>query len=756
MEMKYRLAAKAILMAIMCVPATGRAQAQLDADQNGLYDDTERKVLLDVIQQHVPSLKDVKFDADGDGKVTIEEQAMGRRPLTMTIGAEFLQSGVKIPWAIDAFPEWISLAYVQEDAAVGSVSELVGRGSLTQTAKPVKDTKLPAKSANGSGIEFAANSGQQLTLPGNRNARWDYRWCVFTFRIDSGTGTDAETLLVDVNTGKGSGRSSPKIWYHMDKGLHVQYVGTNKSGLDTRLMVADNVIADGKTWNVLVCGIRYGQMFASVNGVELKTETPQPPRFSCQKPDGDQTTTLGDPGQGHMAWAMDSLIFGLTEPTEAMVRKMTGWAAHRLNIQQNLPADHPYRDARPVIDAEDFPARFVMEEEEWNAVGVKAKDKAVTRVNAGGERVDPATLGFERVFYDDFRNYRIAPSTSGEGDLWQGPGWNTAVAGDAIMIEPGRKPDAYAYDKANKKQTLSLVPDGNRLRCSAIYTINDMGYGYAWKGPKVFRARTMFPKRTPQTLAGGNFQGFWSYDNDFLFWRTANRIEVDYWESEGQDGYWLNSFSSHYHYSHWRKNNIHNPKPEGYKRFKSYGGQMTEEKSKIPGGLYHWDGQYHTWEVVIDRDMTYFNVTIPDADGKDRWVEIFRTPTAPTYLQNLDIHLTQGARKRYGMPTQQEDLFIDFVEVLQKTEDVQKLPPLFSARPKLTGATTVGSTVTCEANVKGVKDIRYFWFADDYPLTWGPSNTYTITEADAGKAIRCMVKAVGALDSPEAWSDVLR
>src|SRR5690606_6987276 len=120
---------------------------------------------------------------------------------------------------------------------------------------------------------------------------------------------------------------------------------------------------------------------------------------------------------------------------------------------------------------------------------------------------------------------------------------------------------------------------------------------------KVFRIRCMFPKRSPEELAGGIFPGFWSYDNDFLFWRTANRIEVDYWEMDGQDGRWLNSFSSHFHYSHYRKNNIHNPKPEGYKRFKPYGGLMTEQESKIPGGLYVWDGQYHTWEVVIDREM---------------------------------------------------------------------------------------------------------------------------------------------------------
>lgn len=55
-------------------------------------------------------------------------------------------------------------------------------------------------------------------------------------------------------------------------------------------------------------------------------------------------------------------------------------------------------------------------------------------------------------------------------------------------------------------------------------------------------------------------------------------------------------------------------------------------------------------------------------------------------------------------------------------------------------------------NVEGVSDFRYFRFADAYPLTWGPSNPYEVTEAEAGKEIRCMVKAVGARDQPEAWS----
>ena len=674
----------------------------------------------------------------------------------MTIGEELLASDVEIPWAIDAFPEWISTAYLQEDVQAGPITSHEPRGLFPRTATPTDGSKVPTGSDARGGIQFAANSGQQFTMPGHRNARWDYRWTIFTFRIDDGTGPDAETLLVDINRGNKPGLSTPAIWYHMDLGLHVQYLGRNQGGVDRRVLVGDNAIADGETWNVLVCGMRYGQIFAELNGVPLTSETPQPERYSTERQEDEISSAIGDPGQGHMAWAMDALVFGLTEPTEAMVDKMTGWAAHRLGVQGNLPEDHPYRTKRPIIDAQDFPNRYVHHEEEWLALGKRASDKSVTRVNAGGERIDPKSLGFERVFLDDFRASRLSDSRSGEGDLWQGPGFNTAVGVDAPLIPPGRKPDAYPYDAENGYQILSLVQRGNdtdRWHGSALYTVNDLGYGYTWQGPKVFRIRVKFPDVSQKELAGGLFPAFWSYDPDYLFWRTANRIEVDYFEFDGQNERWLNGLSTHYHYSHV-KDNIFAKNAKSYKRYQVYGGELTEDKSKIPGGLDFWDGRFHTWEFVIDEDLTYINVTIDD-DGAERWVEVARAPTSPTYLQNLDLQLDYALKARHGKPTGRQDMIVDFVEVLQKTDRIERVPEPFTARPQLSGSATAGSTITCDPNIEGVSDIRYFWYADDYPLTWGTSRTYTVTEADAGKQIRCRVKAVGALDQPEAWSGPL-
>jgi hypothetical protein len=51
-----------------------------------------------------------------------------------------------------------------------------------------------------------------------------------------------------------------------------------------------------------------------------------------------------------------------------------------------------------------------------------------------------------------------------------------------------------------------------------------------------------------------------------------------------------------------------------------------------------------------------------------------------------------------------------------------------------------------------VTDIRYYWFADGYPLANDASNTFTIPPEYAKSRIRCMVKTVGTLDQPETWT----
>jgi len=726
-----------------------------DLDNNGLYDDQERKILLDHLQQEYPELA-ANYDTNDDGAVSILEQTTGRLPLSLRIPSTAINNEQKIPWALNLFPEWLMTAYFQDDVSIGKINKHYSRGNSVRNATQSNSDLEPEKLASNDGIEFKENSGQYLTMSGQREARWNYRWTIFTFRVDASTGNDDTTILVDINKGTSSNKSSPKIWYNKNTGLSIQFLGLNVDGLDKRIMTTESaVIADGKTWNVVVTGIRYGQMFASVNGYPLSTQLPQPDRFSNSELGTNTISYIGDKSNGNMAWAYDTLAFGLTEPSEAMVRKMTGWAAHRLNginNKINLPNDHVYKSNRPIMDEQDFPYRYVHDSDKWTEWGTNINYSEV-RVNGGGPRV--TVDGYERVFYDDFRKNRVKASSSGESDLWSAPGFNTAVGASAYLIAPNETNNVYRYNESEKKQSISLLKVNNKWKAGAFYSVNDLGHGYTWSGPKIFRIRSMFPKIEQTNLAGGLFPAFWSYDPDFLFWRTANRIEVDWFEFDGKNGTWLNGLASHYHYA--AVDNIFAKKPGSYTSYKAYSGPLTEEKSKIEGGVEFWDGEYHTWEFVIDKNTTYINITIKDDDGNDKWVEVGRVVTPPTYLERLDLQLDYALKSWDGNPTSdREDFTIDSIEVLQKTSEIMKLPSIFENRPVITGEKTDGSTITCQANIKGITDIRYYWFANAYPLTYTVNNTYQITSDEVGKNIRCMVKAVGALNMPEAWTDTIR
>lgn len=727
-----------------------------DIDENGLYEDQERKALLNYLQQQYPELS-ANYDTNDDGGVSILEQTDGRLPLSLRISRDEVTSNEeKVSWALNLFPEWIMTAYFQDDVEVGEVASHSARGNSVRNATQSTTSLRPEKETEYGGIEFKENSGEFLTMSGQREARWAYRWTIFTFRIDAESGDDDTTVMVDINQGNASNKSSPKIWYNKTTGLNIQFLGRNENGLDKRLMTTKTaVVADGETWNVVVTGIRYGQMFASVNGVSLSTESAQPERYANSEIGNDTSSYIGDDSDGNMAWAYDTLAFGLTEPTEAMVRKMTGWAAHRLDDGNSaiiLPNSHIYKSNNPVMDKEDFPTRYIHDNEQWTAWGTSINSTDV-KVNGGGSPVE--VEGFERVFYDDFRNDRVKASYSGESDLWSAPGFNTAVGASATLIAPNDTTNVYEFDESEQKQSLSLLKVNDRWKAAAFYSVNDLGYGYTWEGPKVFRIRMMFPEVAQADLAGGLFPAFWSYDPDFLFWRTANRIEVDWFEFDGKNGTWLNGLASHYHYA--AVDNIFAKSAESYKSYKAYSGQMTEAKSKIAGGMEFWDGEYHTWEFVVDDDMTYINVTIQDSDGNDQWVEVGRVSTPPTYLERLDLQLDYALRSSDGEPSSdREDFTIDSIEVLQKTSNIMELPDIFSSRPVITGDKTEGSTITCQANIVGITDIRYYWYANAYPLTYTASNEYQITADDVGKNMRCMVKAVGALDSPEAWTESVR
>ncbi|MEP0356783.1 hypothetical protein [Paraglaciecola sp.] len=716
-------------------------------NEDVLYDEFERKKLLMQLQKISPETK-ANYDANNDGKVTILEQTKGRDPLSQIANSEkIVASNIKIPWSPYIYPEWISASYFQEDVSLGKVAHIGSRGTVSDVDFTQNQNQAqPQKISNKDGIEFLANSGEFLTSNGQQDARWNYRWYLMTFRIDSNTGSSNTTVLLDVNQGNSAGQSSPKIWFNKKTGLNIQYLGQAKHGLDKRLITSKHLFTDGIQWNVVVLGTRYGRVYASLNGVNIPIEqgdyyaSPRSPK---------SRTFIGSNSSRNSKWALDALLIGTTEPSETMVKKLTGWAAQRLGFQSKLPKNHPYYAQAPVIDAEDHPHRYTHDDKTWSDWGKSLKDTGFKLSNAGKKPIN--TDSFERVFYDDFRNNRITRSFTNEGNLWQAPGFNTAVGASAKLALPNTFPNVYKHEAEIKQQTLSLAKKGRSWLASAFYSVNDMGHGYSWEGPKVFRIRAKFPKIPQSQLSPGLWPAFWSYGTEWLFWRTSNRIEVDWFEFDGKNSQWLNGIASHVHYSHF-KNNIFAKNSNSYKSYKVYGGELTEEKSNIKGGLYFWDGQFHTWEFVVDNELTYINVTVKDDAGQEHWVEVGRSKTAPTYLERLDIQLDYALKKANKEPTTEQPFIVDFIEVLQKKEQINSFHPPFQARPEITGELQVGSTLTCQDNLQNIKDVRYYWFSDGYPLTYSSKSTYTLKAKQAGTAMRCMVKAVGALNMPEAWS----
>ena len=737
---------------LLCGLALAQPAENFDRDGNGLLDDGERNAFLAAIVAKYPAAeKPAPFDMDGDGKVTLEEMTTGRHPLQQVIAKDFAASPLAVVWTVDAFPEWLMNGYFHETAADGVVVASLSASGITPRHASQPDTALQPRKADG-GILFPADSGAFLRTDGYRDTRWDWRWMVFTFRIDGATGSAPRTDLVHINKparAAAPGTSSPYVWFEKGRGLIVQYTGLNAWGIDIRRMTSDAVIADGKTCNTLVAGIRQGRMFAALNGVALSTETEQPPRYSSAFV-RDAESFIGAAGNsGNAAWTLDALVFGQSEISEATVRKLSGWGAHRTGTAALLPPSHPYRDAPPLVDAEDFPRRYLHDAEGWGT-WLEANPKALVREHSGEPRV--TVPGFERVWFDDFRASRLSPSTSGAGDLWQSLGFNTAVGMAAPLIQNGVQPDAYPYDADRKLQALSLIEQSpGRWRGSALYTVNDCAQGYAWAGPKIFRIRCMFPKEDG-AIPGGLFPAFWSYGTEWLVWRTSNRIENDWWEFDGKNALWMNGMSTHIHYPHVK--NAFTLSNDSYKRAKIFGAEMTEERVKLPGGIRAWDGEFHTWEYVIDTDMTYVNFSYMDAvTGAEKWIELWRCKTSPTYLEPQDLQLDYALKGDVQPPPQsgrRYDFVVDFVEVLQKTADIERVPAPFTTRPSLTRN---GATATVAANAVGVTDLRYYWFADGYPLTYNASATFDIPPEYASAKIRCMVKAVGWRDQPEAWSN---
>ncbi len=682
-------------------------------------------------------------------------------------------------WTIDAFPEMIIQSLTQESVSqpgpvsqvpFGGVFALAGRNPVATAAAGSEPVKL----ADNKGIEFATNTAQRLSFKTERDALVLYRWALVIFRVDPAATGGKTSTLVCINDGpRPDGRSGnwvPRLEYNKaDNSVSAFYRGTKKHELKS---APNSVAADGR-WNVALTYRRYGQLFLRVNGQESPQSAPNV-SFSTENPEDMTESRIGNKQPDAAAWALDGVWLGQSELSERVVEKMEAWALTRA---ATLPGGAAAQAAfKPVVDAEDFPHRYAFNPSRWAAwKKANPKEKRFAFQGQPVDKVQPDRSNWVRVFLDDFRKPASpgvsALNASSVGDstsdldagkqIWYAPGWNSAVGGKAISKDGNDRPfkEAYVLDPVEQTLTMRLYcltpgKDGKpgKWASSQFTSVTDAGLGYSWAGPKGFRVRAKL-----NNLAPGLFPcPMWFYSLEHLYWRTGERIEFDIIEL---DDNWDNYGGSHVHngsfkglFGHGKYDTMDKKTaPEDIKSIKLAAGKNV-------AGLNAWDGNYHTWEVWIERETTYIN-----CDG----IEIARIDTTPEYLERLymfvdtclkEEKMPDGSMGILGMDESKSyDMVLDYVEGFAPPEVVDATPGApFTARPTLEGTPTVGSTITCTANVQGVKDVWYYWHSGGYARGYSRSNTYTILPDDKGAEIRCMVKAVGAKDQPEAWTAPLK
>lgn len=647
-------------------------------------------------------------------------------------------------WRIDWHPEFIAFGYFQEDLPFGDVSAHPARGitgfdaTLSTPIAPVREV--------GGGVVFAAGLDQRLTVPFVRDDTALIRWHLAIVRADQPT---SRTDVVSINGDSGtSTHRHPALRIDGANGWLATWNG-RVNGSSTGNNIAIGGTLDNKTWNVVLTYRRGGRLFASIDGQDVEYSSPfdYMPSRAENGPDG----VIGHPQSVDINWAYDALVFGHSELTETQVHKIEGWAMWRIGRQAELPDGHPYKMARPVVDAEDFPARYEHDATTW-ATFQTERDAIVTS-NQGGARVAP--VGYERVFLEDFRADRVTDSDQQAdtvASIWYAPGWNRGIGKDAANEPPRNAPECYVFN-GDGTYTLNLHHNGSKWRAGTIMSVNDAGQGRSWQGPFVARVRCRFPN-VPDPIPTGYFHcPLWFYSTLSLMWRSEERIEIDVVEPEGTDRDYCGGLSIHVHEGEFpgKFGNVDNGDVDSVK---VWGGSMDEAATGVPGGYDHWDGEWHTWEIHVDMDFTYVNVTVDKGAGEE-WIELFRCPTPKELLVRKyvisDVALRSGTPAADTSITHGMDL--DFFEILQKTSQVESAPSPFSARPTLSGAAQVGATLTCTPNVSGISDVWYYWYVGDYPKNYGPGATYTIVPEDEGETVRCMVQATGALNQPEAWTE---
>lgn len=673
-------------------------------------------------------------------------------PATALSAADTSQSSAGERWDLKSMPDMLATAFFQEDVPEGPVSTHKARGILPLEASQANELLQPVKTPK-NGILFSGHSNSHLKFPNVKDSLRLYRWCLTITRVTEPGNARSFAQILSVNDGTSAQNCHPKITIDgaaPEKTLTATWHGATEKGTVRAGLKTGGYAAGSPEWNWNLTYRRNGRLFSSLNGTDSGYVN-EVITWAWPTVGGGPASIIGGRRSPDINWSYDCIVFGQGELTERMVHKIEGWAAWRAGRQTALPYEHPYRSSPPIVDEEDQNPKYRFDEKAWLdwGDGLRSNEQS----SHMGKRVEDRP-DFQRVFYDDFKMESVAASNiaAGSAATFFAPGWNSAVGASAQLLPPGNRLELYKQTINNESDgtlTLSLKHQ-NKWFAPAIYTINDAGQGHSWEGEAIFRLRCRM--QTYSKVPGGLFPAFWCYALEPLFVRHLERVEIDFWEFDGKNPWWLNGGSSHVHSAAYPGKLGHLLKDA--KRFKVWGGELKADRLGTRKDFTPWDGEWHTWELTTEKELTTLSVSL-ERDGVEEMVELYRCPTPKEYLERRYVIVNYALRLEDGEPDRNtsHDLDIAYFEVLQKTEYVESFSPPFLKLPVILDVPRVGESLRCDPGLSpDAQDVWYHWYVDGRPRAVSPAPTFTPDIGDLGKDLRCMVKVVGSYGQPQAWS----
>lgn len=737
-----------------------------------------------------------RYVEGGRYPITVTETAAGLGSRSLDI--ELILHAPTTTWGGTWTPfindHYVTNAYMQEDVSAGDVMIWPNRGGngATYNAQQSNASYRPTKLSGTDGVEF--DGDDVLQIAGDQERYTSIRTTLTIFRVDLSTGSSPGTTWIvapQINTTVSGTSAQTKI----AGGVLVQKLGDQtitrwRDARGANEITVKGLHPDYSTWCFVIQYHRDGKRYVKFNGEDaiwhghhwFIPQIQADPSWHSFLGFSDLTRSnptnppvpysgVGSANSGNCTFALDCHM-ELGEVSDEFIAKLERWAADRAGL--TLPTGHKYRVTAPVVDESDFPlCQYKFNHPEWRVFqqGWEERD----RYWGGSAFPSSLTDPFDTtIFYEDFREKSIAPSTSvtTTGNLYSvgGAAGNT-IGINGALVQVNGTPDLYTWSSGEQNLLAGcfLGSSGNEiLRASLLSSVDGLDNGITFKGG--YYAKVRFKMSTAGVAYAGAFFNcpMWFYSNTRAKLAFNSNFEFDLVEIENRlpASSYLNHGAYHNHSTpmtpgyNGRNPNNQDPDPYGSQSTvnrnrllrKSHGGYMDVTRDANWQGPFIDldDGEWHTAEFVQDPVTNTFSIAI---DG----LETTRMLRTSFWDYRLHLMINTGIRGNTGNMSNGDVTTVTIGEVLfkKRAADVAAVPAWFDSAPSISGEVYVGNRITVAPNLSAEADgqVRVEWYHDDgYPITRERGTELKLTAADVGKEIRAKVIPVGYWEDDEAWS----